>query len=298
MTLNTFHFAGRGEMNVTLGIPRLREILIMASKNIKTPSMEIPFKKNIVNLDFESTNVRLKLTKCLAANIFKHIEISKKLMLRDYHMMEYRIRIEYLPYECYKNEFCIKQQDAITKTETFFFKEMFKHIRRVVKKSNISMFFHEDKKQTKQEDMKLDEEEVPENDSKLRKRFDLGEMHESSDEEELAEDADATVSRSVTRHQENREYEDPEDDEEEPEEAPDDNPAESTKPNEGELEEENEDVTMECLVIEDMEYEQRKKQVIQTYVSCTNYEYDAKNYQWCEFTFEVSIKYIPVPFVT
>ena len=24
MTLNTFHFAGRGEMNVTLGIPRLR----------------------------------------------------------------------------------------------------------------------------------------------------------------------------------------------------------------------------------------------------------------------------------
>lgn len=28
MTLNTFHFAGRGEMNVTLGIPRLREILM------------------------------------------------------------------------------------------------------------------------------------------------------------------------------------------------------------------------------------------------------------------------------
>ncbi len=24
VTLNTFHFAGRGEMNVTLGIPRLR----------------------------------------------------------------------------------------------------------------------------------------------------------------------------------------------------------------------------------------------------------------------------------
>lgn len=47
MTLNTFHFAGRGEMNVTLGIPRLREILMVASKNIKTPSMEIPFKNDI-----------------------------------------------------------------------------------------------------------------------------------------------------------------------------------------------------------------------------------------------------------
>lgn len=43
MTLNTFHFAGRGEMNVTLGIPRLREILMTASSNIKTPSAEVLF---------------------------------------------------------------------------------------------------------------------------------------------------------------------------------------------------------------------------------------------------------------
>ena len=41
MTLNTFHFAGRGEMNVTLGIPRLREILMTASKNIATPSAQV-----------------------------------------------------------------------------------------------------------------------------------------------------------------------------------------------------------------------------------------------------------------
>jgi len=42
MTLNTFHFAGRGEMNVTLGIPRLREILMTGSSNIQTPSMDLP----------------------------------------------------------------------------------------------------------------------------------------------------------------------------------------------------------------------------------------------------------------
>ena len=47
MTLNTFHFAGRGDMNVTLGIPRLREILMVASKNIKTPSMTIPFLSHV-----------------------------------------------------------------------------------------------------------------------------------------------------------------------------------------------------------------------------------------------------------
>ncbi|CDS42506.1 DNA directed RNA polymerase I subunit RPA1 [Echinococcus multilocularis] len=42
MTLNTFHFAGRGEMNVTLGIPRLREVLMSGSAVIATPCMEVP----------------------------------------------------------------------------------------------------------------------------------------------------------------------------------------------------------------------------------------------------------------
>ena len=40
MTLNTFHFAGVSSKNVTLGVPRLKEIINVA-KNIKTPSMKI-----------------------------------------------------------------------------------------------------------------------------------------------------------------------------------------------------------------------------------------------------------------
>jgi len=40
MTLNTFHLAGRGEANVTLGIPRLREIIMTASRDPLTPLME------------------------------------------------------------------------------------------------------------------------------------------------------------------------------------------------------------------------------------------------------------------
>ena len=57
MTLNTFHFAGRGEMNVTLGIPRLREILMVASANIKTPSMDIPL---LASPDVEKHGKELK----------------------------------------------------------------------------------------------------------------------------------------------------------------------------------------------------------------------------------------------
>lgn len=43
MTLNTFHFAGVAEMNVTLGLPRIIEILD-GRKELKTPVMEIYLK--------------------------------------------------------------------------------------------------------------------------------------------------------------------------------------------------------------------------------------------------------------
>jgi DNA-directed RNA polymerase I subunit RPA1 len=41
MTLNTFHLAGHATKNVTLGIPRLREIVMTASNHISTPSMTL-----------------------------------------------------------------------------------------------------------------------------------------------------------------------------------------------------------------------------------------------------------------
>ncbi len=46
MTLNTFHLAGHGGANVTLGIPRLREIIMSASRKPQTPSMTIPLKSS------------------------------------------------------------------------------------------------------------------------------------------------------------------------------------------------------------------------------------------------------------
>jgi len=46
MTLNTFHLAGAGA-NVTLGIPRLREIIMTASRNLKTPTMSVPLNSDV-----------------------------------------------------------------------------------------------------------------------------------------------------------------------------------------------------------------------------------------------------------
>ena len=46
MTLNTFHLAGAGA-NVTLGIPRLREIIMTASRELKTPTMSVPLNRSV-----------------------------------------------------------------------------------------------------------------------------------------------------------------------------------------------------------------------------------------------------------
>ena len=50
MTLNTFHLAGVSDRNVTLGVPRLQELLD-ASKNIKTPGMTLYLKDRILFKD-------------------------------------------------------------------------------------------------------------------------------------------------------------------------------------------------------------------------------------------------------
>lgn len=53
MTLNTFHLAGHSAKNVTLGIPRLREILMTASSRISTPTMTLVLNEELSEQDGE-----------------------------------------------------------------------------------------------------------------------------------------------------------------------------------------------------------------------------------------------------
>ncbi len=53
MTLNTFHLAGVSDKNVTLGIPRLRELLDV-SKIIKTPYMTVYYYRQLLWEDRDS----------------------------------------------------------------------------------------------------------------------------------------------------------------------------------------------------------------------------------------------------
>jgi DNA-directed RNA polymerase I subunit RPA1 len=61
MTLNTFHLAGAATANVTLGIPRLREIIMTASRNLSTPTMSVPLLPSVD--DREATRLMRGFTK-------------------------------------------------------------------------------------------------------------------------------------------------------------------------------------------------------------------------------------------
>lgn len=59
MTLNTFHLAGHGGANVTLGIPRLREIVMTASRTLSTPMTVVPLIRSATREQGKSLARRL-----------------------------------------------------------------------------------------------------------------------------------------------------------------------------------------------------------------------------------------------
>ncbi|MEK6905610.1 MAG: DNA-directed RNA polymerase subunit A'', partial [Nanoarchaeota archaeon] len=95
MTLNTFHFAGVSEMNVTTGLPRIIEIFD-ARKDIKTPMMEIflnePYNSDIERLKKFAAKIKEttfgELASEYSLNIFEQVlkVTINKSILADYDL--------------------------------------------------------------------------------------------------------------------------------------------------------------------------------------------------------------------
>lgn len=122
MTLNTFHFAGRGDMNVTLGIPRLREILITASAAIQTPSMDIPLLVKGQKGLRKAERLKLKLTRVTLADVLEKVDVTEQLNVAgDSHRSRiYTLAFHFLPKDSYKDRFCVKPKQVMRYFETVF----------------------------------------------------------------------------------------------------------------------------------------------------------------------------------
>jgi DNA-directed RNA polymerase II subunit RPB1 len=92
MTLNTFHFAGVSSKNVTLGVPRLKEILNVAT-NIKTPAMIVyqegagatKESAKILRSAVEHTNLR---SVTYSTEIYHDPDIMSTSIPQDFDMVE------------------------------------------------------------------------------------------------------------------------------------------------------------------------------------------------------------------
>ncbi|KAG1775061.1 DNA-directed RNA polymerase II, subunit 1 [Suillus placidus] len=74
MTLNTFHYAGVSSKNVTLGVPRLKEIINVATK-IKTPSLTVYLEPDIAEESLLAKNVEQELAYTSLRTVTAAVEI-------------------------------------------------------------------------------------------------------------------------------------------------------------------------------------------------------------------------------
>jgi DNA-directed RNA polymerase I subunit RPA1 len=174
MTLNTFHLAGHGGANVTLGIPRLREILMTASSNIKTPIMILPFRRHITKE--QAQKVVNKWKKVKLSHLLKKIDSvysidSIKEGARK--QRKYKLILEFESITAIKKSFGVTDNDLKQFLRNVFLNKLMAAINKQLAKSEC----HAISKSTRYFMRQAEEEQVP---SKPKKKegeedIDIGE---------------------------------------------------------------------------------------------------------------------------
>ncbi|KFD69395.1 hypothetical protein M514_12927, partial [Trichuris suis] len=200
MTLNTFHFAGRGEMNVTLGIPRLREILMTGTEHIATPTASVPFLDGVT--DAVADDIQRKMGKIYLSQLLDRLFIREYVTTCGDKCMEYEITLKFTkrkrrPYATKH----VKCDHIIAVVEKNFFKEVCAEMKKLCAAITTS---RKAQAQTEQE-QEVQEGGVAEEDEGLIAS--MGKQDADSTDEEAAEaDVDASVARLKQRHNDETEY--------------------------------------------------------------------------------------------
>ncbi|XP_078741291.1 DNA-directed RNA polymerase I subunit RPA1-like, partial [Lampetra fluviatilis] len=131
MTLNTFHFAGRGEMNVTLGIPRLREILMVASSNIKTPHVVVPVL-DTAQAHAAARKLARSLTRITLAELLQTVEVGETFRVEcgvARHRV-YSVTFHFLSAASFRNRLGLGPNAVLRHVETRFIRHLLELIKR------------------------------------------------------------------------------------------------------------------------------------------------------------------------
>ena len=130
MTLNTFHLAGHAAKNVTLGIPRLREIIMTASRNIATPVMSLHL---IPELSDEAGERFAKgISELTMAQVIDEIEVSESVDRGIAHERAkiYKVKLQLFPAEEYCETYAITVEDVLKSLEKSLIPQLARAIRK------------------------------------------------------------------------------------------------------------------------------------------------------------------------
>ena len=124
MTLKTFHFAGVASMNITLGVPRIKEI-INASKKISTPIITTCLE-NDIDPEF-ARKVKGRIEKTTLGEISEYIEevmlpddvfILIKLHMDRIRLLKLEVSAETIRYAICTSKLRIKPQNCVLAGES------------------------------------------------------------------------------------------------------------------------------------------------------------------------------------
>ncbi|RMZ89544.1 hypothetical protein DV736_g3224, partial [Chaetothyriales sp. CBS 134916] len=134
MTLNTFHLAGHSAKNVTLGIPRLREIIMTASAKIMTPNMTVAPIEELT--PSQATTFAKKLSKLSLADVVKDLSVTERSDGGTGYENQrlYDINIRFYERNDYEQEYAITSSDVLRSLETKFMPLLDRLIKAEIKK--------------------------------------------------------------------------------------------------------------------------------------------------------------------
>jgi DNA-directed RNA polymerase I subunit RPA1 len=136
MTLNTFHLAGFGAGNVTMGVPRLREIIMTASRNIKTPNVTLTMGSDTT--EDQAEQLAKKLSCVILAQLVDEIVVTEKVS-KDHEEMSatktYTVQLRFYPREEYEDEYAVTQEQVVFALSTQFLKDLAAKVKSTVKKT-------------------------------------------------------------------------------------------------------------------------------------------------------------------
>lgn len=132
MTLNTFHLAGFAAKNVTLGIPRLREILMTASHEPKKPTMTLFPIAELTSEDCEK--FAKSISRLPLSYLIDYTSVEESLGGTFAESRVYKVRLHFFSAAEYTAEYAIKVEDVSKQLEDVFTVLLIAAIKKEMKK--------------------------------------------------------------------------------------------------------------------------------------------------------------------